>query len=43
MPFWIGQQDNTDAGRLSMLRILAWAQWELHELATGEPFLRLLR
>lgn len=43
MPWWIGEQDNTDAGRLAMFRRLAWAQWELHELATGEPFLRLLR
>lgn len=42
MPNWIGEQDNTDAGRLSMLRRLAWAQWRLSELRTGEPFARLL-
>lgn len=28
--------------RLPMLRRLAWAQWGLSELATGEPFARLL-
>lgn len=42
MPQWIGEQDNTDEGRLSMFRRLAWAQWQLDELATGEPFARLL-
>lgn len=42
MPNWIGEQDNTDAGRLAMLRRLAWAQWELAEIASGEPFRRLL-
>ena len=38
MPDWIGEQDNTDTGRLSMLRNLAWAQWELHEIESGEAF-----
>lgn len=42
MPNWIGEQDNTDAGRLAMLRRLAWAQWSLKEIAHGEPFARLL-
>lgn len=43
MPEWIGQQDNTDAGRLEMLRRLAWAQWQLTEIAHGRPFEHLLR
>lgn len=42
MPGWIGEQDNTDAGRLAMFRRLAWAQWTIEELATGEPMKRLL-
>lgn len=42
MPNWIGQQDNTDAGRLAMFRRLAHAQWQLAEIASGEPFSRLL-
>ena len=42
MPNWIGAQDNTEAGRLAMFRRLAWAQWQLSEIATGEPFRRLL-
>lgn len=42
MPNWIGAQNNTDAGRLAMLRRMAWAQWTLPEIATGEPFERLL-
>jgi len=42
MPGWIGEQDNSDAGRLAMFRRLAWAQWRLSEIATGEPFARLL-
>lgn len=42
MPKWIGQQDNTDAGRLAMFQRLAWAQWGLSEIATGEPFARLI-
>lgn len=42
MPQWIAEQDNTDAGRLAMFRQLAWAQWRLPEIATGEPFRRLL-
>jgi hypothetical protein len=42
MPGWIGQQDNTDAGRLAMFRRLAWAQWRLSEIESGEAFARLL-
>lgn len=42
MPDWIGAQDNTDAGRLEMFRRLAWAQWTLDEIASGETFERLL-
>ena len=42
MPKWIGVQDNTDAGRLDMFRRLAWAQWSMDEIASGEPFERLL-
>lgn len=41
-PEWIGQQDNTDEGRLAMFRRLAWAQWELSEIASGEAFEWLL-
>lgn len=43
MPNWIGEQDNTDAGRLEMFQRLAWAQWTLTEIESGEPFERLLR
>lgn len=42
MPGWIGEQDNTDAGRLAMFERLAWAQWTLDEIRSGEPFERLL-
>jgi hypothetical protein len=42
MPRWIGWQDNTEAGRLGMFRALAWAQWELHEIESGEAFAHLL-
>lgn len=42
MPRWIGEQDNTDAGRLNMLRSLAWAQWRMAEIESGETFARLL-
>lgn len=43
MPDWIGEQDNTEAGRLAMFRRLAWAQWSLAEIASGEPFQRLIK
>lgn len=42
MPDWIATQDNTDAGRLAMFRQLAWANWTLEELASGEPIQRLI-
>lgn len=42
MPSWIGEQDNTDAGRLEMLRKMAWAQWRLSEIKSGEAFAWLL-
>lgn len=35
MPGWIGEQDNTDAGRLAMFRRLAWANWRLDEIRDG--------
>lgn len=43
MPNWIGEQDNTDAGRLAMFRRLAYAQWTIDEIKTGEPFSRLIK
>jgi len=43
MPGWIAEQDNTDAGRLAMFRRLAWAQWRMEEIASGEAFQWLLR
>lgn len=42
MPGWIGEQDNTDEGRLEMFRRMAWAQFTLDEIAGGLPFRRLL-
>jgi hypothetical protein len=42
MPGWVGHQSNTDETRLAMFRRLAWAQWTLEEIATGEPFARLI-
>lgn len=42
MPNWIGEQDNTEAGRLAMFRRLAWAQWRLQEFESGEAFAHLL-
>lgn len=43
MPGWIGEQDNTDAGRLAMFRRLAWAQWRLSEFESGEALDWLLQ
>jgi hypothetical protein len=43
LPNWVGEQDNTDAGRLEMFRRLAWAQWTIDEIASGEPFESLLK
>ena len=42
MPNWIGEQNNTDAGRLEMFRRLAWAQWTLNEIEDGTAFRHLL-
>jgi hypothetical protein len=42
MPNWIAEQDNTVEGRLTMLRNLAWAQWQLSEIESGEAFGMLL-
>lgn len=42
MPNWIGAQDNTEAGRLAMLRRLAWAQVTMKEIESGEAFARLI-
>jgi hypothetical protein len=42
MPNWIGEQDNTPESRLEMFRRLALAQWELHEIESGEAFACLL-
>ena len=39
---WIGEQDNTDEGRLAMFERLAWCQWTLEEIEQGIPFRRLL-
>lgn len=42
MPDWIGEQNNTDEGRLAMFRRLAWAQFRLSEFKSGEAFSRML-
>ena len=42
LPRWVGEQDNTDSGRLSMFRRLAWGQARWDEIASGESFARLL-
>jgi hypothetical protein len=42
MPKWIGEQNNTDEGRLEMFRRLAWAQFRLSELESGYAFARML-
>lgn len=41
MPNWIGQHENSEDGRLEMFRRLAWAQWRLSEIESGEAFARL--
>lgn len=40
MPGWIGEHQPED--RLEMFRRLAWAQWRLEEIESGEAFARLL-
>lgn len=42
MPDWIGEQDNTDAGRVAMFQRLAWGQWTHNEIAQGIPFEHLI-
>jgi hypothetical protein len=42
MPDWIAGQDNTDASRLAMFRRLAWGQWRMAEIESGEGLLWLL-
>lgn len=42
LPRWIGEQDNTDAGRLRMVRELAWAQARLEEIENGDALARIL-
>jgi hypothetical protein len=42
MPHWIADQQNTDESRLAMFRRLAWAQWRLSEIESGEAFACLL-
>lgn len=39
---WAGAQDNTIDGRLAMFRRLAWANWHMHEISSGEAFKALL-
>lgn len=43
MPLWIGQQDNTEQGRLAMFRRLAWAQFRMSEIRSGWAFRWLLQ
>jgi hypothetical protein len=43
MPNWAAEQDNTHDGRLEMLRRLAWAQWRLDEIRSGEAFRWMLQ
>lgn len=38
MPNWIGACENTEESRLAMFRRLAWAQWQLSEIESGEAF-----
>lgn len=42
-PNWVGAQDNTDEGRLAMFRRLAWNQWRLSEIESGEAFAWMLQ
>lgn len=41
MPGWIGEHGPD--GRLEMFRRLAWAQWRLEEIESGEAFAHLLK
>lgn len=42
MPNWIGACENIEESRLAMFRRLAWAQWQLSEIESGEAFSWLL-
>jgi len=42
-PNWVGQQDNTDAGRLEMFRRLIWNNWRLSEIESGEAIEWMIR
>ena len=42
MPNWIGEQDNTEHGRMDMFRRLAWAQWTHQEIESGFAFETLI-
>jgi hypothetical protein len=42
MPRWVGEQDNTEEGRLAMFRRLSWSQWRLSEIESGDAFRWLL-
>jgi hypothetical protein len=42
MPHWVAEQDNTPEGRIEMFRRLAWAQWEIREIESGEAFAHAL-
>lgn len=42
MPGWIGEQDNSEAGRLEMFRRMAWAQFRITEIGDGDAFEALL-
>lgn len=39
---WPGEPKRDDEARLSVFRRMAWAQWTLDEIRTGEPIRRLL-
>jgi hypothetical protein len=43
MPRWSAEQDNTDAGRLAMFRRLAWSQWRVSEIRSGDAFKWMLQ
>jgi hypothetical protein len=42
MPHWVAEQDNTPEGRIEMFRRLAWAQWQIKEIESGEAFAHVL-
>lgn len=42
MPNWVGAHEPNDESRLAMLRRLAWCNWRMSEIESGEAFARLL-